>query len=117
MSQPSDGKFGQFTDHALDRRTVADIQRRAIKQNGRGAVSRLVHAKNDKDAIAAWKLDLNRILHVFNVRSAGSVLLSLTFPFQTELAIDTHVIVLDIHRKVMAGQESTDGPRSVSTTL
>ena len=30
-------------------------------------------AASDKDAIGAWKLDLNRVLHVFNVRSATFV--------------------------------------------
>ena len=39
-----------------------------IKRNERDVVSRLVHAKSDKETIAAWKLDLNRILHVFTVR-------------------------------------------------
>jgi len=53
---------------------MAEIQRKVVKQNGRNAVSRLVHAKNDKEKIAAWKLDLDRILHVFNVRSATSVM-------------------------------------------
>jgi hypothetical protein len=42
-----------------------------IEQGKRNAVSRLFHAKNDKDAIATWKSDLSRVLHIFNVRSAG----------------------------------------------
>jgi len=79
--------------------------------------SRLFHAKNDKEVIAAWRLDLNRVLHVFNVRSAGSVLLPLTSPLQTELAINTHAMVVDIHHRVVAGQEGTDRQhRSVSMT-
>jgi len=45
-----------------------------IKQSGRHSVSRFFHARNDKDAIAAWKSDLNGILHVFNVRSLCSCL-------------------------------------------
>jgi hypothetical protein len=48
---------------------VAEIQRKVIKQSGRNAVSRLLHAKSDKETIAGWKLELNRILQVFNVRS------------------------------------------------
>ena len=55
--------------HGLDRRTVAAIQEKVLKRGGRGRVSRFFHSKDDKDAIAAWKSDLNRILHVFNVRS------------------------------------------------
>jgi len=79
---------------------VAEIQGKVIKRSGRGSVSRLFHAKSDKDAIAAWKLDLNRILHVFNVRTVAYVQLLLTVHSQTELAINTHVIVSDVHHGV-----------------
>jgi len=54
---------------ALDRRTVAGIQEKIVEKCGRNLLSRLGNAKNDKEAIASWKLDLNRILIVFNVRS------------------------------------------------
>ena len=64
---------GQLTDSALDRRVIAEIQARIIKQSGRNVFSRLFHAKNDQEAIASWKLGLNRILHVFTVRSATHV--------------------------------------------
>ena len=57
------------TRHALDYRTVAEIQSKVIKQSGRNAASRLFHARNDKETIAAWKSELNRILIVFNVCS------------------------------------------------
>jgi hypothetical protein len=53
-------------------RTVAEIQHKVIKQSQRGSVSRFFHAKNDKEKIVGWKSDLNRILHVFNVRSVTS---------------------------------------------
>jgi hypothetical protein len=69
------------TDHTLDRRTVAEIQRKVIKQSGRNAVSRFLHAKNDGGAIAGWKLDLNRILHVFNVCSVCLSLVAADCPF------------------------------------
>ena len=52
---------------ALNRRTVAGIQEKIVEKGGRNLVSRLAHAKNDKETIATWKLDLNRILHIFNV--------------------------------------------------
>ena len=52
---------------------MGEIQRKVIKQSGRNPASRLFHAKNDKEAIAAWKSDLNKILHVFNVRSPAYV--------------------------------------------
>ena len=48
-------------------RTVAEIQAKVVKQSQRNVASRLVHAKYDREKIATWKLDLNRILHVFNV--------------------------------------------------
>jgi hypothetical protein len=58
-----------FTDKTLDRSTLAEIQRKIIRKGKRNAVTRLLHAKNDKETIAAWKLDLNKILLIFNVRS------------------------------------------------
>jgi len=61
------------THHALNRRTVTEIQRKVFKQSGRNAASRLFHTKNDKEMIATWRADLTTILHVFNVRSVGSV--------------------------------------------
>jgi len=61
------------THDALNRRTVAEIQRKIVKQGGRNAVSRLFYAKNDKEMIATWRADLTAVLHVFNVRSVGSV--------------------------------------------
>ena len=57
----------------LDRRTLAEIQRKVVKQGKRNAASRFIHAKGDKDKIAAWKQDLVRVLNVFNVRSTTSV--------------------------------------------
>jgi len=53
----------------LNRRTVARIQEKIIEKCGRGLLSRLANAKSDKETLATWKLDLNRILHIFNVRS------------------------------------------------
>ena len=79
---------------------MADIQRRVIKQNGRNPVSRIFHSKNDKETITAWRLDLNRILHVFNVSSFYFVLLSLIMSPQTELAVNTHVTVSEMRHDV-----------------
>jgi hypothetical protein len=69
VGQTSDAQSGYITDDVPDRRTVAEIQAKIIKQSERNAVSRLLHAKNDRETIAGWKSELNRILHVFNVRS------------------------------------------------
>ena len=53
--------------HDLDHRTVAEIQEKVVKRSGRHGISRFFHSRDDKEAIAAWKSDLNRVLHVFNV--------------------------------------------------
>ena len=81
---------------------MADIQRKVIKKGKRNTISRLIHAKNDKEMIAAWKSDLNKILLVFNVRSvviqvARSLL---TVDFQTELALNTHILVSGVDHNV-----------------
>jgi hypothetical protein len=44
-----------------------------VKLGKRSTLSRLLRASDDKDVIAAWKQDLNRILHTFTVRSVGLV--------------------------------------------
>jgi len=48
---------------------VAEIERNIIKQGKRSVISRPLRAKNNKEKIAAWKLDLEKIIQVFNVRS------------------------------------------------
>ena len=58
--------------YGLDRRTVAEIQEKVLRRSGRGRAFRFLHSRNDKDVIAAWKSDLDRILQVFNVRSTCS---------------------------------------------
>ena len=65
------GFDGSLTTLLNGRRAVAEIQRKVIKRNGRNTVTRLFNSKNDKETVTAWKLDLNRILHVFNVRSVN----------------------------------------------
>ena len=52
---------------------MAEIQRKVIKQGKRNAVSRVLHATGDKEKIGAWKVDLSKILQVFNVRSIAFV--------------------------------------------
>ena len=46
---------------------MEEIQERVTKQGERNTISQHLHAKNDKEKIAAWKSDFARILHVFNV--------------------------------------------------
>ena len=80
---------------------MAEIQGNIVKRGKRNTMSRHFHAKNDKEAIATWRLDLNRILHVFNVRPLAFVRPLLTVRIQTELAINTNVVVSDIHQGVV----------------
>ena len=116
---------GLLTDSALDCRTVAEIQKKVVKRSGRNAISRLFHAKNDKESIAAWKLDLNRTLHVFNVCSVVFTWVSLILSLQTELAMNTHTLavdtnalVSDIHQNIVTSWGGTDGQhRPVSATF
>ena len=76
------------------------IQKKIEQRGKRGLISQHFHAKNDKDEITIWRSDLDRILHVFNVRSIAFVRSSLTVNFQTELAIDTHTTVSNTHTMV-----------------
>jgi hypothetical protein len=89
-----------FTDDAPDRSTLGEIQREIVKKGKRNTVSRLFHAKIDKETITAWKSDLAKALLIFNVRSVVAVWLLLTVCSQTELALNTHTIVSGIDRNV-----------------
>lgn len=102
--------------HTLYCRTVAEIQKEVIKKIRRGTAPRLFHAKNDKEMIAGWKSDLNRTLHIFNVCFLGYVLLPLTTPLQTQLALNTHMMVSDLHN-ALPYQEGTSKHHSVSVTI
>ena len=55
------------------RRTVTDIKGRVLKEGKRHPVTRFILSKGNKDKVAAWKQEFIRVLHVFNVRSIGSV--------------------------------------------
>jgi hypothetical protein len=50
-----------------------DPEEGRVKQGKRNVAIRFILAKGDKERIAAWKQDLVRVLHVFNVRSIGPV--------------------------------------------
>lgn len=49
---------------------VADIRGKITERITKNVISRAFHAKHDSQTIASWRLDLNRILLVFNVRTA-----------------------------------------------
>jgi len=48
-----------------------EIEGNITKQGKRNGISRYLHAKSDKEKIAARKLDLDKMLEVFNVRSVA----------------------------------------------
>jgi len=83
---------------------VAGIQKHIIKRGRRSGVSRMFHAKDDKETIATWRSDLNRVLHVFNVCPITPARPPLTVRLQTELAINTNVVVYDVHHDVLNTQ-------------
>ena len=114
MSGTSDGHTGRFADPVPNRSAVAEIQRNLIKQGERNSISRHLHAKSDKETIAGWRSDLNRILHVFNVRLVTSVRPRLTLHLQTELAINTSVAVSDIRHDVSEIHRTVVGSRKAS---
>ena len=115
MSRTSNGHVKGPSYQSFNRRTVATIQKEVVKQDS-GPPS--FHAKNDKEMIAAWGRDLDRILLIFNVRPVSLVERLLRAPLQMELSINNHTILLDILRDVQAGQGGTDAQRqSVSTTF
>jgi len=57
----------------LSSRAADEIQRNIIERNKRNVISRRYHAKDDKEAIATWRLDFNRIRRVFDVRPVTPV--------------------------------------------
>ena len=67
------------------RRTVAEIRRKILTRGKQNTVSPRIHSEKDKEKMATWRSDLDRILYVFNVRSIVSVRLSLTLYSQTKL--------------------------------
>ena len=79
-------------------RIIAEIQKNTIKRGKRNPISRRYHAKDDKEAIAAWKLELNWILHIFNVRYVVSMRLLLTFRYKTELGTSARATASGTHQ-------------------
>jgi hypothetical protein len=57
----------------LSTRTMDEIQRHIIERGKRNGISRRFHKKDDTEAIATWRSDLDRILRVFKVCSVTSV--------------------------------------------
>ena len=47
---------------------MAAVQERMIEKEERNVLSRAFWAKTDKDTIATWKEEFNKILRIFDVR-------------------------------------------------
>ena len=64
--------LGEFLTNLfeINHRIVESIQVHIIKRGKRNAVSRYFHERNDKKAIAAWKMDLDQIRRVLTVRTS-----------------------------------------------
>ena len=75
-----------------------EIQGNIITRGKRNPISRRFRAKDDKEAIAAWRSDLDRILRVFNVGSVASVRPLLIPHFQNELGTSKRATVSDIRQ-------------------
>ena len=52
---------------------MTDIQEKISEKNERNVFARVFYARSDKDAIAAWKEELSKILQIFHVCSVYSV--------------------------------------------
>ena len=50
---------------------MTNIQRKLAKWGKRNAVSRRLHANSDKATMASWRLELDKSLQVFKVRSVA----------------------------------------------
>jgi len=79
---------------------VTEIQEKIVKWGKRNAISQFLHTKNDEKMIATWRLELTRILQVFNVCPVHSIRSLLTFRCQTKLVINSPATVSDIHHDV-----------------
>ena len=128
----------------LSSRTLDEIQENIVKRSRGNAIFRRYRAKDDKEAIAAWRLDLSLILHVFDVRSIISMWPLLTVRFQDELGIDTratgsaarqdaanihtivsevrsdavntHITAPNIHRTTLKSREDADSQNQAVST-
>ena len=73
------------------------IRGKVTERSKQNAISRAFHAKKDSQTIASWRMDLNRILLVFNVRSVIFVWPAPTVRPQTELGLNTYGTISDVH--------------------
>ncbi|KAF9787280.1 P-loop containing nucleoside triphosphate hydrolase protein, partial [Thelephora terrestris] len=89
--------IGQLT------KAMAQIQRSVIKLGKRNRFSRVLHAMSDKDAVAGWKSELDRILQIFKTELALHTDVEVSDTRQD--VANTRKLVSDIHCTVVKGQE------------
>ncbi|KAF9785155.1 hypothetical protein BJ322DRAFT_1108619 [Thelephora terrestris] len=82
-------EFSESVREAIEQltTTIAEIREKVDEKGKQKWILRFINAKDDKDVIAAWRQDLDRVLRVFN----------------TQLAINTHVMVAGIYQEVIHG--------------
>ena len=56
----------------LNRRTVAVIHNHIVKRSKRTIIPQFFHPQNNEKLVATWRLDLNKIRLVFDVRYSTS---------------------------------------------
>lgn len=80
---------------------MADIRKQVIEASKRSPITRPFYLRNDKDIIAEWWAELDRILQILTVRPIASLFTSLTIHFQTEFANErTLVLVSDTDHSI-----------------
>lgn len=103
------------------------IQKYIIKRGKRNAISRRFHAKDDEGAIATWKLVLDSMRHVLDVRYFTRLRRLLIYYSQTEPAISivdihhddlTNTVASSVNHDTLKNQKEPDSPGlKVSITL
>ncbi|KAF9785563.1 hypothetical protein BJ322DRAFT_839464 [Thelephora terrestris] len=98
--------IGQLT------KAMAQIQRSVIELGKRNLFSRVLHATSDKDAVAGWKSELDRILQIFKTELALHTDVEVSDTRQD--VASTRKLVSDIHCAVVKDQE---GNQTTQTSM
>ena len=99
-------------------RTMNEIRGHIVERGRRNAISRSYHAMtDDKKVIATWKLDLDRILRVFNVCSITPARPPAVFGFQVELGANAHANVSDTHQDATNENSIGSNPANTHTAV
>jgi len=72
VSRFRNSRSERFLYKVSNRSTADEIKKNIVKQGKRRAISKVLRPNKEKQAIAGWRLSLNRILCVLDVRSVHS---------------------------------------------